>query len=102
MKYFKTKHEKDSAKITALIVFILLLLIFIVGPKYMDPPLEYGIVVNFGTTGSGSGNIQPTKPVKSEIEVVVTLEAFNKYPTPSIAVLISSVVFPTTTLKSPI
>jgi len=70
MKYFKTKHEKDSAKITALIVFILLLLIFIVGPKYMDPPLEYGIVVNFGTTDYGSGNIQPKKPVKSEIEEI--------------------------------
>lgn len=70
MKYFKTKHEKDSAKITALIVFILLLLIFIVGPKYMDPPLEYGIVVNFGITDYGSGNIQPKKPVKSEIEEI--------------------------------
>lgn len=70
MKYFKTKHEKDSAKITALIVFILLLLIFIVGPKYMDPPLEYGIVVNFGTTDYGSGYIQPKKPVKSEIEEI--------------------------------
>lgn len=70
MKYFKTKHEKDSAKITALIVFILLLLIFIVGPKYMDPPLEYGIAVNFGTTDYGSGNIQPKKPVKSEIEEI--------------------------------
>jgi outer membrane biosynthesis protein TonB len=70
MKYFKTKHEKDSAKITALIVFILLLLIFIVGPKYMDPPLEYGIVVNFGTTDYDSGNIQPKKPVKSEIEEI--------------------------------
>ena len=70
MKYFKTKHEKDSAKITALIVFILLLLIFIVGPKYMDPPLEYGIVVNFGTTDYGSGYIQPKKPIKSEIEEI--------------------------------
>ncbi|MCH7524512.1 MAG: energy transducer TonB [Bacteroidetes bacterium] len=70
MKYFKTKHEKDSARITALIIGILLLLIFIVGPKYMDPPLEYGIVVNFGTTDYGSGNIQPEKPVKSEIEKI--------------------------------
>ena len=66
MKYFNTKHEKDSAKITTLVVLILLLLIFIVGPKYMDPPEEYGIAVNFGTTDVGSGKIQPTKPVKSE------------------------------------
>lgn len=81
MKYFKTKHEKDSAKITALIVFILLLLIFIVGPKYMDPPLEYGIAVNFGTTDYGSGNIQPKKPVKSEVkEVIKQPEVVESHP----------------------
>jgi hypothetical protein len=65
-KYFKTKHEKDSARITSLIAIILILVIFIVGPKYMDPPLEYGIAVNFGTTDFGSGNVQPKQPVKSE------------------------------------
>ncbi|WP_452227883.1 MULTISPECIES: energy transducer TonB [unclassified Lacinutrix] len=66
MKYFNTKHEKDSAKITTLVTLIILLLIFVVGPKYMDPPEEYGVAVNFGTTDFGSGNVQPTKPVKSE------------------------------------
>jgi len=66
MKYFKTKHEKDSARITLLITVIILLLIFIVGPKYMDPPLEYGIAVNFGTTNFGSGSVQPKKPIKSQ------------------------------------
>ena len=65
-KYFKTKHEKDSARITALIAVILLLLIFIVGPTYLDPPKEYGVAVNFGTTDFGSGRVQPKKPVKSE------------------------------------
>lgn len=66
MKYFKTKHEKNSAKITALIAIILLLLMFVVGPPYMDPPEEYGVAVNFGTTNFGSGNVQPKKPIKSE------------------------------------
>lgn len=66
MKYFETKHEKDSARITALIAIILILLIFIVGPKYMDPPEEYGVAVNFGTSNVGSGQKQPTQPVKSE------------------------------------
>jgi len=65
-KYFKTKHEKDSARITSLIAILLILLIFIVGPKYMDPPLEYGVAINFGTTNVGSGNKQPLKPIKSE------------------------------------
>ena len=71
MKYFETKHEKDSARITALIAVILLLLIFIVGPKFMDPPLEFGVAVNFGTTDYGSGNIQPKKPIKSEVKEII-------------------------------
>lgn len=71
MKYFETKYEKDSARITALFAVILILLIFIVGPKYIDPPLEYGIAVNFGTTDYGSGNIQPKKPIKSEVKEVI-------------------------------
>jgi outer membrane biosynthesis protein TonB len=66
MKYLNTKHERNSAKITALIVLILLLLLFVVGPQYMDPPIEYGVSVNFGNSAVGSGNVQPDKPVKSE------------------------------------
>ncbi len=81
MKYFETKHEKDSAKITALFAVILILLIFIVGPKYMDPPLEYGIAINFGTTDYGSQNIQPQNPIKSEVkEVIKQPEAVESQP----------------------
>ncbi len=66
MKYFKTKHERNSAKLTALITVILVLLLFVVGTKYMDPPEEYGVAVNFGNSNVGSGNVQPKQPVKSE------------------------------------
>ena len=66
MKYLETKHERDSAKLTALISVIILLLLFVVGTKYMDPPEEFGMEVNFGTTEFGSGNVQPLKPIKSE------------------------------------
>ncbi|MBD0830763.1 energy transducer TonB [Aestuariibaculum sediminum] len=66
MKYFETKHERDSAKLTALITVIILLLLFVVGTPYMDPPVEYGVAVNFGTSNVGSGNVQPLKPIKSE------------------------------------
>ena len=66
MKYFETKHEKNSAKLTALITVIILLLLFVVGTTYMDPPEEYGVAVNFGNTNFGKGKIQPKKPVKSE------------------------------------
>jgi colicin import membrane protein len=66
VRYFETKHERNSAKITTLIIVILVLLLFVVGPPYMDPPEEYGVAINFGTTDFGKGNVQPLKPVKSE------------------------------------
>ena len=71
MKYFETKHEKDSARITTLLTLVLILLIFIVGPKYLDPPPEYGVAVNFGTTDFGSGKIQPKEPVKSQPKEII-------------------------------
>lgn len=66
MKYFETIHERNSAKITVLIAVLIVLLLFVVGTEYMDPPEEFGVAVNFGTTDYGSGDIQPTKPIKSE------------------------------------
>ena len=44
----------------------MLLLLFVVGTKYMDPPEEYGVAINFGNSDFGKGNVQPLKPVKSE------------------------------------
>lgn len=66
MKYFETKHERNSAKLTTLITVILILLLFVVGAPYMDPPIEYGVAVNFGNSDFGKGTVQPLKPVKSE------------------------------------
>lgn len=72
MKFLETKHQRNSAKITTLIVVILFLLLFVVGPPYMDPPLEYGVAVNFGTSDVGSGKVQPLEPIKSEPKEVIT------------------------------
>ena len=44
---------------------LILVVMFFVGLTYMDPPEEYGIAVNFGTSDVGMGNIQPTEPLKS-------------------------------------
>ena len=63
MRFFETKHQKHSARLTTVIMLLLLLLLFVVGPGYMDPPLEYGVAVNFGTTDTGSGTVQPQKPL---------------------------------------
>jgi membrane protein involved in colicin uptake len=67
MKYIKTKHEKNAARLTSLITLIILLLLFFVtSPPYMDPPEEYGVAVNFGNSSTGSGEVQPNMPIKSE------------------------------------
>ena len=68
MKYFETKHEKNSAKVTTLIILILVLLIFVVGPNYLDPPEEYGVAVNFGTTDFGSGNKPLERPKQADVQ----------------------------------
>ena len=71
MKYFKTIHEKNSAKLTGLIAVILLLLFFVVGMTYLDPPEEYGVAVNFGTTDFGSGSKPLSQPKKAPITKTV-------------------------------
>jgi len=71
MSYLDTKHKKRSATFTAIIAIVILLLIFNFGMRYFDPPKEYGIAVNFGTTDFGSGNVQPKealKPAKQEVQ----------------------------------
>ena len=46
-------------------VILILLLLFAFGLKYMDPPLESGIAVNFGNSDVGSGSVQPSEPIRS-------------------------------------
>lgn len=65
MKYLETEHEKKSFAITTAIFVVILLLCFFLGLTYMDPPPENGIAINFGTTEYGSGDVQPTEPIRS-------------------------------------
>ena len=70
MKYLETIHQRNAARITVLIALLLFLLLFFVGPQYLDPPEEYGVAVNFGTTDFGSGNkplAQPREAVEENI-----------------------------------
>ena len=71
MKYLETIHQRNSARITVLIVLLLFLLLFFVGPPYLDPPEEYGVAVNFGTTDVGSGNKPLSQPREAVEEQVV-------------------------------
>lgn len=65
MSLLDTEHKKKSMMITVILHVIMLLLLFYVGLSYLDPPPENGIAVNFGTTDTGTGRIQPTEAIKS-------------------------------------
>ncbi len=65
MSLLDTEHKRKSMTITVILYALLLLLLFFVGMTYLDPAPESGIAVNFGTTDTGQGNIQPTEAIKS-------------------------------------
>ena len=64
MAFLDTKHKRKSALYTTMIGVLLLVIMFVFGLTYFDPPIEYGIAVNFGTSDVGSGNVQPTEALK--------------------------------------
>jgi len=66
MSLLNTRHKKKSFTLTTLLLSALLLLLFYIGMTYMDPPLEKGIAINFGTMEFGSGQVQPKEKVRSE------------------------------------
>ena len=74
MSFLDTKHKRKSAAITTIIAVFILLLIFTFGLTYLDPPEEFGIAVNFGTTDYGSGKVQPKEALKPAQQEPVTNE----------------------------
>lgn len=70
MKILETPHKKKSAILTAICAALILLLFFVLGLTYYDPPISYGMEVNFGTLAQGSGAVQPERAVASQPEVV--------------------------------
>ena len=62
MTFLDTPHKKKSAILTSLIMVLFLLSLFIFGLSYFDPPKEYGMAVNFGTSNVGHGKL-PTKKI---------------------------------------
>ena len=70
MEFLNTPHKKKSAGLTAIFAVLFLLLFFVLGLTYYDPPVSYGMEVNFGTSTKGSGNVQPQELVESKPAVV--------------------------------
>lgn len=68
MRLLDTEHKRKSMVITVILHVIILILLFFVGMKYLDPPLEQGIAINFGTSDMGSGDFQPTDIIQSAPE----------------------------------
>ncbi|TAI49766.1 energy transducer TonB [Flagellimonas allohymeniacidonis] len=76
MALLDTRHKKKSFTLTTLLLSVLLLLLFYIGLTYMDPPIENGIAINFGTMDFGKGEVQPKEKVRSQPkeEVVKPIE----------------------------
>ena len=70
MEILNTPHKKKSAVLTGIFAVLVLLLFFVLGLTYYDPPISYGMEVNFGTLAQGSGSVQPKKPTAAQPSVV--------------------------------
>ena len=66
MSFLDTRHKKKSFTLTTFLLSVLLLLLFYIGLTYMEPPIENGITVNFGTMDFGMGKEQPKEKIKSQ------------------------------------
>ncbi len=74
IRFLNTKNKRKSAVLTSIIMSLLLVSIFFIGITYLDPPEEYGIAVNFGTSNVGMGNVQPKEPLKTISEQKIVEE----------------------------
>ena len=77
MAFLDTPYKKKSTAITAVILIALLWMIFNFGMKYQDPPEEYGIAINFGTSNQGyeiPNDILPAKESSERVQEEVREE----------------------------
>jgi outer membrane biosynthesis protein TonB len=73
-----TEHKRKSAVLTSLVMSLLVVSLFFFGMTYLDPPEEFGIALNFGTSEVGMGNIQPTEPLRAASQEIVKQEAVKE------------------------
>lgn len=63
--FLDTDYKRKSAVLTSLVMSLIIVALFFFGMTYLDPPEEFGIALNFGTSEVGQGNIQPTEPLRA-------------------------------------
>ena len=68
MIIFNTTHKRKSSILTLVILIAFIWGIFIFGMQYQDPPVEYGIVINFGTSAEGNNKSKNTSVKKLPIQ----------------------------------
>ena len=73
MAVLDTKHKRKSAVITVMILLFLLFVVFNFGMRYLDPPEEYGLAINYGDSDVGretpftkTAKIAPPKVIQKE------------------------------------
>ena len=71
LSLFDTEHKRKSAVLTSLVMSLLVVGLFFFGITYMDPPEEFGIALNFGTSEVGQGDIQPTEPLRAASQEII-------------------------------
>jgi len=54
MAILDTIHKKKASLVTLVILIVFVWGVFSFGMQYQDPPVEYGIVINFGTSDEGT------------------------------------------------
>jgi colicin import membrane protein len=62
--FLDTDHKRKSAALTSLVMSLMVAALFFFGLTYLDPPEEFGIALNFGTSEVGQGDIQPTEALR--------------------------------------
>lgn len=78
MKFFETEHERKSFAISVTLFVLMFILFFFIGLKYLDPPVENGIAINFGNSEVGSGDLESLEVPTSEPQPSET--AFDEAP----------------------
>ncbi|WP_010136887.1 hypothetical protein [Ochrovirga pacifica] len=61
----ETPYQKKSAAYTIVFTTLVIFLLFFSGLRYQDPPEEYGVAINFGTSDVGSGTPKVNKTIQS-------------------------------------
>jgi len=78
MAFLQTTYEKKSFWTTSFILLGVLLLLFFAGLRYLDPPVESGILIAFGDTDSGNSLAlaPPTRAITEETTLSTEANSF--------------------------